>query len=111
MKEKIEKLIEKYEYKRERYNKLIYRPGFMTGDIRDFYDGVIEEYDFIKYELGTLLQEGSVDSEIFKLQLAIIIQREFNRYKEVVSPLNEKDRGKNRALFSIIEDMRELVKE
>ena len=111
MKEKIEKLIEKYEYKRGRYNKLIYRPGFMTGGPREFYDGVIEEYDFIKGRLNLILQDYDPNEEIVKLQLAIIIQVAFNHYGHVTSPSNEKDRGKNRALFSIIEDMRELVKE
>jgi hypothetical protein len=111
MKEKIEKLIENYEYKRERYNKLIYRPGFMTGDLRDFYDGVIEEYDFIRKELNSILQDYDPNKKILKLQIALIIQMAFNEYGHVTSPSNEKDRGKNRALFSIIEDMRELVKE
>ena len=110
MKEKIENLIEKYEYKRERYNRLIYRPGFMTGDLRDFYDGVIEEYDFIKEKLNSILQD--YDPCIIKIQLALISQMAFNHYGRVTSsPSNEKDRGKNRALSSIIEDMRELVKE
>ena len=111
MKEKIEKLIEKYEYKRERYNRLIYRPGFLAGDLRDFYDGVIEEYDFVKKELNSILQDYDPEENIVKLQLARTIQIAFNHYGHVTSPSNEKDRGKNRALFSIIEDMRELVKE
>jgi ribosomal protein S15P/S13E len=109
MKEKIEKLIEKYNYKRERYNRLIYRPGFMTGDLRDFYDGVIEEYDFIKGKLNSLLPD--YDPCIVKIQLALIIQMAFNHYRHVTFPSNKKDIGKNRALSSIIEDMRELVKE
>jgi hypothetical protein len=111
MKEKIEKLVEKYEYKRERYNRLIYRPGFMTGGPREFYDGVIEEYDFIRKELNSILQDYDPDENIVKLQLARTIQIAFNHYGHVTFPSNKKDIGKNRALSSIIEDMRELVKE
>jgi hypothetical protein len=111
MKERIEKLIEKYEYKRERYNRLIYRPGFMTGGPREFYDGVIEEYDFIRKELNSILQDYDPNKKILKLQIALIIQMAFNHYGYVKSPSNEKDRGKNSALCAIIEDMRELVKE
>jgi len=110
MKQHIDSLVEKYQAKRERYNRLIYRPGFMSGNLRDFYDGVIEEYDFIRNELSSLLQEYNADENIVKLQLAVIIQKAFNHYGHVVSYSNEKDRGKNCALNSIIEDMRNLVK-
>ena len=111
MKQQIENLVEKYQAKRERYNRLIYRPGFMTGRYREFYDGVIEEYDFIRNELSLLLQEYNADENIVKLQLAIIIQKAFNHYGHVICHSNEKDRGKNRALTGIIEDCRKLVKE
>ena len=111
LKEKIEQLIKKYEDKKERHARLLCTPTIMYGDKKrkTYLDAAIAEYNFAREELLKIITQWNSNENIGKLQLAIIIQTEFNRYRDC--PLAPDDKGKIEALFFIIEDFRKLVKE
>jgi len=115
MKEALEQLSQKYEdmiktyYKLLGYDRITYEKKLLTEERRIYYNAALVEFNFTISGVNTLLKEWDIDDNINKLNLAILIQQEFNRYRDYL--LVPEDKGKVEALFLIIEDFRKLVKE
>jgi len=115
MKETLEQLSQKYEdmiktyYKLLGYDRITYEKKLLTEERRIYYNAALVELNFVLSGVNTLLGEWDSNDNINELNLSILIQREFNRYRDC--PLAPEDKGKIEALFFIIEDLRKLVKE
>jgi len=115
MKEELKQLIDKYKDILKTYSKLlgydktIYENKLLSKERRTYYNGARLEFNFVLNELTQILEDWNDDENIDKLNIAIVIQQEFNRYRDC--PLAPEDKGKVEALFLIIEDLRKLVKE
>ena len=115
MKETLEQLSQKYEdmiktyYKLLGYDRITYEKKLLTEERRIYYNAALVEFNFAISGINTLLKEWEVDDNINKLNLSILIQREFNRYRDC--PLAPEDKGKVEALFIIIDGLKKIVKE
>jgi len=115
MKEALEQLGKKYEdmiktyYKLLGYDRITYEKKLLTEERRIYYNAALVEFNFAISGINTLLKEWEVDDNVNKLSIAILIQREFNRYRDC--PLAPEDKGKVEALFIIIDGLKKIVKE